>query len=78
VLGELYWYINQIPPPIDAPEVSETLACLKACSLHFEQGFLSHDRIRTTDCDITKNITQGYVYFSGWLSSTLDKGAVKL
>jgi len=77
VLGELYWYVNQTPPPIDASEVSETLAYLKACSLLFEQGFLSHDRIRSMDCDIIKNITQGYEYFSGWLSSTLDKNTVK-
>lgn len=60
MLGELYWYINQTPPPIDAPEVSETLAYLKARSLLFEQGFLSHDRIRTMDCDIINYITQGY------------------
>ena len=74
VLGELYWYVNQTPPPNDAPEVSEILAYLKACNLMFEQGFLSHDHIRSMDCDTMKNINKGFKYFSGWLSSTLDKG----
>ena len=74
MLGELYWYANQTPPPNDAPEVSETLAYLKACHLLFEQGFLSHDRIRTMNCDTMKNITKGYEYFSSWLNSILDEG----
>ena len=74
VLGELYWYVNQTPPPIDASEVSETLAYLKACNMLFEQGFLSHNHIMSMDCDTIKNIDQGYKYFSGWLSSILDKG----
>ena len=74
MLGEIYWYVNQTPPPNDAPEVSETLAYLKACNLLFEQGFLSHDRIRSMDCDTMKNINKGFEYFSGWLNSILDKG----
>ena len=74
VLGELYWYVNQTPPPIDASEVSETLAYLKAGNMLFEQGFLSHNHIMSMDCDTIKNIDQGYKYFSGWLSSILDKG----
>ena len=74
MLGELYWYVNQTPPPNDAPEVSETLAYLKACNLLFEQGFLSHDCIRSMDCDTMKNINKGFEYFSGWLNSILDKG----
>ena len=46
----------------------------KACHLLFEQGFLSHDCIRSMDCDTMKNITKGYEYFSSWLSSILDEG----
>ena len=74
VLGELFWYANQTPHPDDAPEVSETLAYLKVCHLLFEGGFLSHNRIRSMDYDIMKNITKGYKYFSSWQSSILDEG----
>ena len=76
VLGELFWYVNQYPPPDDASEVQETLAYLEACSLIFERGFLSHDRIRNLDSEILQNITKGYDYFSGWLTSILKEGTV--
>ena len=76
VLGELFWYVNQYPPPDDASEVQETLAYLEACSLIFEWGFLSHDRIRNLDSEILQNITKGYDYFSGWLTSILKEGTV--
>ena len=74
VLGELHWYVHQDPPPADASMTSETLAYLEACHLLFEQGFLSHERIRNLDSEVLKNISKGYEYFSGWLTSILDKG----
>ena len=74
VLGELHWYVHQDPPPDDALMTSETLAYLEACHLLFEQGLLSHERIRGLDCQVLKNISKGYEYFSGWLTSILDKG----
>ena len=70
--------MNQDPPPADAAEVQETLAYLEACSLLFEQGFLSHDRIRNLESEILQNITKGYDYFSGWLTSLLKEGTALL
>jgi len=66
-------YVNQDPPPHDANTTCETLAYLEACNLLFEQGFLSHDRIRSTGSDVIENINKGYQYFTRWLDSILDK-----
>ena len=75
VLGELHWYVHQDPPPGDALITSKTLAYLEACHLLFEQGLLSHERIRSLDSLVLKNISKGYEYFCGWLASILDKGS---
>jgi len=74
VLGELHWYIHQDPPPLNAATTSETLLYLEACHLLFEQGLLSHDRIRSMDSDVLKNIDKGYSYFTAWLDSLFELG----
>ena len=74
VLGELQWYIQQHPKPDDADTTSEVLKYLEACNLLFEQGFLSHSRIRSLDSQVLKNIDQGFSYFAEWLNSILAKG----
>ena len=71
---ELHAYIHQTPPPEDADATSETLAYLEACNQLFERGFLSHERIRSNDSEVLRNINQGYSYFSNWLTSILQKG----
>jgi len=71
---ELYAYIHQDPAPEDATTTSETLAYLEACNKLFEQGFLSHERVRSMDSKILKNMQDGFSYFSKWLTSILDKG----
>ena len=78
VLGELFWYVNQNPPPNDAAKAQETFAYLEACSFIFEQGLLSHDQIKSLDSKVLQNITKGYDYFSGWLTSILKKGTAIL
>lgn len=47
---------------------------LEACNLLFEQGLLSHDRIRSMDSDVLKNIDKGYSYFTAWLDSLFELG----
>ena len=74
VLGELQWYIHQHPKPDDADTTLEVLKYLEACNLLFEQGFLSHSRIRSLDSEVLKNIDQGFSYFAEWLNSILAKG----
>ena len=74
MLGELHWYIHQDPPPVDKTATSETLLYLEACNLLFEEGFLSHERIRSLDSQVIQNISKGYKYFADWLTSLLDKG----
>ena len=78
ILGELYWYIHQNPPPPDASNVSETLKYLEACSQLFEKGFLSHSKITSMESEVLKNIDKGYDYFSEWLSSILKKGSLNI
>jgi len=73
VLGELHWYINQEPPPVDAGIATETLEYLEACNLLFERGFLSHDRVRGINADVIQNINRGFSYFTGWLDSLLSE-----
>ena len=74
MLSELVWYINQDPPPADKDTTSEVLAYLEACNLLFEQGFLSHGRVRSLEADIIKNIDKGFQYYTKWIDSILDKG----
>ena len=66
--------MNQVPPPDDSAAVAEMLAYLEASHIIFEHGFLSHDRIRSLECEILTNITKGYKYFTEWLSSLIKKG----
>jgi len=74
VLGELYWYVHQEPPPADANTTEETLKYLKACHKLFESGFLAHDKIVSLDSPILKNIDEGYQYFTSWLSTLMTEG----
>ena len=70
-MGKLHWYVHQDPPPLDAATTSETLLYLEACNLLFEQGLLSHDRIRSMDSDV---LNKGYSYFTAWLDSVFELG----
>ena len=74
VLTELYSYVNQIPPPADAPSVKCTLKYLTACSQLFEQGFLSHKRVSIKEREVLVNIEKGFCFFSEWLQSIIDEG----
>lgn len=74
VLSELYWYTHQAVLPEDNASVLEALKYLEACHKLFEKGFLSHERITSADCEVLKNINEGYTYFKDWISSILEKG----
>jgi len=74
VLSELYWYVHQDPPAVDASTTSETLEYLQACHKLFETGFLSHEKVTSLESPVLKNIDKGYEYFKSWLSTLLDEG----
>ena len=73
-MGELHWYINQEPSPVDTGTATETLEYLEACNLLFERGFLSHDRVRSMNADVIQKINKGFSYFTEWLDSLLSEG----
>ena len=52
---------------------NETLY-LEACNLLFEQGFLSHDRVRSADAKVQVNINKGFKYFTDWRDFLLKIG----
>jgi len=78
VLGELHWYTHQDPLPNDVSTAKETLLYLEACNLLFEQGFLSHDQVRSADAKVLMNIDKGFSYFTDWLDSLLKIGMYTL
>ena len=59
--------MHQDPLPGDAASVSETLKYLEACSLLFEKGFLSHNKVDSINCEVLQNIEKGYRHFSDWI-----------
>ena len=74
MLGELHWYIHQDnTTPEEAAKTSETLEYLEACHYLFEHGFLSHERVRSLNSDVIKNINKGFHYFSGWLTDLIEQ-----
>ena len=75
MLGELYWYVHQEPPPADANTTEETLKYLKACHHLFECGFLAHDKVASLDSPVFNYIDQGFQYFTTWLTTLLTEGS---
>ena len=62
VLGELYNYVSQQPPPTDVQQVQLTLKYPEACNKIFENGLLSHDWVTNTNCDILISIRKGMIF----------------
>lgn len=73
VLTELYSHIHQDPPPADVDATVETHKFLEACSLLFEKGFLSHEKVSSMDSTVLQSISSGYQYFTSWLSTLLSE-----
>ena len=70
VLTELFNYTNQSPPH-DAFSVASTRKYLEACNKVFENGFLSHKKIYSSDSEVLFNIQSGFKFFS---NSLLEEG----
>ncbi|XP_065887616.1 uncharacterized protein [Dysidea avara] len=73
VLGELFDYLDQEPHPDDYHSVKNTLRYLEACSKILESGFLSHERVDSTNCKIVTSILEGFNFFSSWHQELLPK-----
>ena len=78
ILSELYSYVHQEQPPVDAAATKETLQYLEACNKLFENDFLSHEKIVSVDSSVLKNIDEGYKYFTSWLSTVLSEDSMYL
>ena len=50
------------------------LEYLTACSLLFEKGTLSHDRVGSTSSTVLKNLDSGFNYFFTWKKHLTEKG----
>ena len=74
---ELYAYVHQDPPPADVETTRETMKYLEACNNLFEKGFLCHEKITSSDSTVLQNISNGYNYFTTWLSTLLSEGMQK-
>lgn len=72
VLAELREYLDS--KPVDAASVEKSLQFLQALANLFEQGFLSHDRITSTNSPILHNMQFGYSFFCAWLEHLLEQG----
>ena len=59
---------------MDAASVEKTLQFLQAVASLFEQGFLTHERITSTNSPILYGMQFGYSYFSTWLEHLLEQG----
>ena len=68
VLRKLYIYMNPQYglPPYDQANVQQTHEYLRACNMLFENGFLSHDKIRDENADVLTSIQEGYSFFPRW------------
>ena len=77
MLTELYAYVHQDPPPADAETTRETMKYLEACNNLFKKGFLCHEKITSLDSTVLQNISNGYNYFTTWLSTLLSEGMQK-
>lgn len=76
VLTELFHYANQSPPPHDAFSVISTRKYLEACNKIFENGFLCHKKIYSSDSEVLVNIQSGFSFFSKWINSLLEESRV--
>ena len=72
VLAELAEYIDTKPE--DASSASLVLKYLKALNSLFENGFLSHEKIESSDSPLLQRMEAGYNVFVQWLDSALEKG----
>jgi hypothetical protein len=45
-----------------------------ACSLLFERGLLSHDRVSAKESKVLDYVRKGFIFFSDWLESILQEG----
>ena len=74
VLTELFHYASQSPPPHDAFSVTSTRKYLEACNKIFENGFLCHKKIYSSDSEVLVNIQTGFNFFFQVINSLLEEG----
>lgn len=57
--------------PSEEEEHKAVYDYLKACSLLFEEGTLSHDLIDVKHTEVLKNMDKGFAFFEKWRDSLI-------
>eukprot|EP00117_Sycon_ciliatum_P044971 scpid84513/ scgid32369/ len=69
VISEISVYIDSKPQ--DGINAAATVQYLRACSNLFENGTLSHEKVRSADSQPIARIKEGYSFFESWLDGLL-------
>ena len=72
VLAELREYLDS--KPVDSASVEKSIQFLQSLACLFEQGFLTRERITSTNSPILHNMQFGYNFFTTWLEHLLEQG----
>ena len=71
---ELFHYISQTRPPMDAPSSQCTRKYLEACNRLFKMELLCHTKIRDESSEVLTSINEGYLFFLKWIESLMKEG----
>jgi hypothetical protein len=74
-LAELSEYVASVPPPEDGQSTQHVIDYLRALSLIFEFGMLSHSRVDSMDSIVIQNIREGFRHFTDWIDDCKGRGA---
>ena len=72
VLAELGEHLTNCP--VDATSTALVLCYLRVLNTLFEEGFLSHEVIRSVDSPTLLTMQSGFCFFVQWLESLIAQG----
>ena len=51
-----------------------TVAFLPALNKIFEQGILSREHVASSDSPVSKQMSEGFLFFSSWCADVIENG----